>query len=81
MTLYPPLNNVCYELSLIEDLVCLDIDDGSPEEEFEHFPHSPLVPKYAHLDYILANRPNNRACCKQRSHTMPYHDTIPSFKR
>ena len=39
----PPLNDECYESSLIEDLVCLDIDDGSRQEELEH---SSLVPKY-----------------------------------
>ena len=65
MTLFPPLNDECYESSLIEDQVCLDTDDGSPQEELEHLPYSVLVPKYAHLDYILANRANSRACCEQ----------------
>ena len=65
MTLCPSLNDECYELSLIEDLVCLDIDDGSLQEEHEHWSHSLLVPKYARWDYILANRLNSRACCEQ----------------
>ena len=62
MTLTSPLNNECYESSLIEDLVCPDIDDGSLREELEHWPHSLLVPMYVRLDYSLANRPNSRAC-------------------
>ena len=65
MTLYPPLNDECYESSLIENLICLDIDNGSPQEEFEHFPHSLLVPKYARLVCILANRPSDTSCCEQ----------------
>ena len=65
MTLSPPLNDECYKSSLIEDLVCPDIDDGSLQEELKHSPNSSLVPKYARVDYILASRPNNKACCKQ----------------
>ena len=53
MTLSSPLNDKYYELSLIEDLVCLDIDDVSHQEELEHSPNPSLVPKYARLDYIL----------------------------
>ena len=64
MTLSPPLNDVCYGSSLIEDLVCLGIDDGSCQEELENSPNSSLVPKYARLDYVLANRQYNRACCE-----------------
>ena len=59
MTLSPPLNDDCYESYLIEDQVCLGIDDGSNQEELEH---SPKFVQYARLDYILTNRPNNRAC-------------------
>ena len=33
MTLSPLLNDECYESSLIEDLVCLDIGDRSLQEE------------------------------------------------
>ena len=65
MTLSPLLNDECYKQSLIEDLVCLDSDDGSLQEELDHWPHSLLVPKYVRLDYSLANRPNSRACCEQ----------------
>ena len=65
MTLSPPLNDECYKSSLIEDLVCPDIDDGSLQEELEHSPNSSLVPKYARLDYSLANRPYSRACCER----------------
>ena len=63
-TIPPPLNDECYESSLIEDLVCLDIGDGNPQEQLELWPHFLLVPKYDHLDYILGNRPNSRACCE-----------------
>ena len=59
----PPLNNERYESSLIEDQICLGIDDGNRQEELEHSPNLSMVPKYARLDYILANRPNNRASC------------------
>ena len=55
MALSPPLNDECYESSLIEDLVCLDIDGGSFQEELVHWPYTLLVPKYARLDYSLAN--------------------------
>ena len=51
MTLFPLLNDECYASSLIENLVCLDIGDGNPQEELEHWPHSLLVPKYDLLDY------------------------------
>ena len=51
MTLSPPLNDECYGSSLIEDPVCLDIDDGSLQ--LEHWPHSLLVTKYTCLDYDI----------------------------
>ena len=62
MTLSPLLNDECYKSSLIEDLVCLDIDNGSLQEGLKHSPNLSLIPNS--LDYILANRPNNRACCE-----------------
>ena len=40
MTLSALLNDECYESSLIEDLVYLDIDDGSLQDELEHSPNS-----------------------------------------
>ena len=49
----------------MENLACRDIADGSPQMELERLPHSRLVLKYARLDYVLANRPNSRACCEQ----------------
>ena len=41
----PLLHDECYESSLIEDLVCMDIDDGSLQEELHHWPPSLLVPR------------------------------------
>ena len=65
MTLSPFSNEEYYDLSLGEDLVCLDIVDEIFQQGLEHLQHSLSVPKYGHLDYILANPPNNRACCEQ----------------
>ena len=55
----------CHESFWIEDPVCLDIDDGSLQEEHEHWSHSLSVPKYARWDYTLANRLDSRACREQ----------------
>ena len=33
--------------------------------EHDHWSHYLLVPNYARWEYILANRPNSRACCEQ----------------
>ena len=59
-----PLNEECVS-SLIENLVCSDIDEESLQEELEYLSNSSLITKYTRLDYILANRPNNGAYYKQ----------------
>ena len=83
MTLSLPLNDECYESFFIEDLIFVDIDNGSLQEELEHWSHSLLVPKYAPWDYILANRLNSRACCEQswnRGWRQPRTQVLIRFK-